>query len=217
MPTTRVRRWLEIGNIVKARCFEEAWIDFNGVKLLLYRLKNLLEVAEISPEELKSLAESPLDSDNLLKFLKRLPGSTKLKSECDLIFLDLQLNGIRYSTVISKKRLKCVPAAHYPDAVKSIEVFLRSSEDGVPELDFLQRSTLSRKSLQLDVELYASCFVGEVSDPNVVAVGVELLESGYRTILASELKDTYVKGESRIVRKRRSRKKRTRRRKKKES
>lgn len=208
---------IRIENVVRARCFEEAWVNFSGVRLLLYRLRSLLEIAEIPLEELKSLAEGPLDSDNFLRFLRKLPNLTKFKSECDLISLDLPVGGARYSTVISRKRLRCVPVAPSPDAVKSVEVFPRSSSNGVPELDFLQRNILTRRSQQLEAELYTSCVVGEVADPGIVAVGVELLESGYRTILASELKATYAKEEPRVVRKRKSRKRRARRRRKKKS
>jgi len=201
---------------VRARCFEESWVDAGGVRLLLYRLKGVLEIAWVPPEELKSLIDSPLDPDSTLEAFRRLPNLAKLKSECDLISLELPAGGVRYTAVISRKKLRCVPVASFPDIVKSLEVLAKSSDGAAPESDALQRSVLARKTLPLGAELYTPCLVGEVLGPEVVAVGIELSESGYRAVLAGELRDTYAKEEQRPAR-RKFRKRRARRKRRKKS
>lgn len=194
-------------------CFSGEWVDLGGARLLLYRLERWVPMG---PPPAPGVGDpgSSLDVEKLLGALSALrghPDVLKLKSECDLALVELRPGSMQVYYLVSGRRLRCVPLALVPDAVRSVELLLRGPDSALVEVDPLQRSMLTRVRRELVEGLYASCLVGEVTDPRIVALGVELLNYGLRIVTAEELARTSIAREP-VRRRRARRKKRARRR-----
>lgn len=180
---------------VRARCFSSEWVDLGIMRVLLYRLKyevGLPSYLSLESGMLSALVRGSGELSELFKVLRKYPEIVKLRRECDLSSIELVSDGAHVSLVVSSKRIKCVPLAPAPDVVKSLEVLSRNQGAASVEIDPLQRSTLSKSVKQLEPGFYVSCLVGEALGSDTVAIGVELLNHGLRTAMASELRQTSV-------------------------
>lgn len=196
---------------VRIRCFDDEWVDIGSVRVLLYKLKYESELVPPSVPEIGGLIAAVSGSGDISKVSEVLKGyldTSRSMPDCDLVLIELNYGGVRFSYVTSRKRVKCVPLSPVPDLVKSIEVLSKSPVTTSVEVDALQRGLLTRTKQQLGSELYAACLVGEASGADTVAIGVELLNYGLRTVMAGELRDTLVREQpARAKRKRKSRRK----------
>ncbi len=201
--------------IGRVLCFSSEWVDFGSVRLLLFRLEREDTVALSEPPGVGEPGIPPGDTGSaegargLPSIPKSLLGAVRRGSGCDLALLELQSGGARVYYLVSGKRLRCVPLAPVPDAIRAVELLSRNSEAVSVEVDPLQRSMLSRARRELGESLYAPCLVGEVTDPGIVALGVELTNHGLRMVSAGELAHTSVwqKPVRRKKKRRRSRRK----------
>ncbi|MEM4922418.1 MAG: hypothetical protein QXU65_05420 [Sulfolobales archaeon] len=196
---------------IKVRCYTGEWVHVDGVRVLLYRLKyedKVTPTAALDLSELSTVLSSLVDGGKFPEALRRVLNVLKLKSNCDLVLIDFHADNAQFSYLVSSKRVKCVPLAPLPDSVKSIEVLSKSSDTASIEADPLQRSMLIGSKRQLEPGYYVACLVGEVVSSSAVALGVELLNYGLRTVMTDELKETLVREENTQATKRRKRKKR---------
>ncbi|MEM0352524.1 MAG: hypothetical protein QW459_06045 [Sulfolobales archaeon] len=203
---------------IKVRCYIGEWIDFEGVRVLLHKLKyeeRVTPTAALDVSELDAVFSSLVNEGRLPGALRSILNVSKLKSDCDLALIDFHADGTQFSYLISSKRVKCVPLAPVPDLVKSLEVLSKSLDAASVEVDALQRSMLTSSKKQLEPGYYTACLVGEVVSSSTIALGIELLNYGLRTVMANELKETSVREESiQVSRSRRKKKKKSRRKKK---
>lgn len=203
---------------IKVRCYIGEWIDFEGVRVLLHKLKyeeRVTPTVALDVSELDAVFGSLVNEGRLPGALRSILNVSKLKSDCDLALIDFHADGTQFSYLISSKRVKCVPLAPVPDLVKSLEVLSKSLDAASVEVDALQRSMLTSSKKQLEPGYYTACLVGEVVSSSTIALGIELLNYGLRTVMANELKETSVREESiQVSRSRRKKKKKSRRKKK---
>jgi len=202
------------------RCYISEWVDVGGVRVLLHKLKyedRADPSVALELSELDKALSSLIGEGKVHEALRSIISVAKLKSHCDLALIDIYGNSIHFSYLISSKRIKCVPLAPIPDVVKSLEVLSRSLDAASVEMDVLQRSILTSSKKLLDPGYYTACLVGEVVNQNTIALGVELLNHGLRTVMAYELKETLIKEENTQVIKAGKKRRKAKRRKRKRS
>ncbi|MEM2826304.1 MAG: hypothetical protein QXL30_03495 [Sulfolobales archaeon] len=205
---------------IRVRCYISEWVDVGGVRVLLHKLKyedRADPSVALELSELDKALSSLIGEGKVHEALRSIISVAKLKSHCDLALIDIYGNSIRFSYLISSKRIKCVPLAPIPDVVKSLEVLSRSLDATSVEMDVLQRSILTSSKKLLDPGYYTACLVGEVVNQNTIALGVELLNHGLRTVMAYELKETLIKEENTQVIKAGKKRRKAKRRKRKRS
>ncbi|MEM3131705.1 MAG: hypothetical protein QXV72_03665 [Sulfolobales archaeon] len=205
---------------IRVRCYISEWVDVGGVRVLLHKLKyedRADPSVALELSELDKALSSLIGEGKVHEALRSIISVAKLKSHCDLALIDIYGNSIRFSYLISSKRIKCVPLAPIPDVVKSLEVLSRSLDAASVEMDVLQRSILTSSKKLLDPGYYTACLVGEVVNQNTIALGVELLNHGLRTVMAYELKETLIKEENTQVIKAGKKRRKAKRRKRKRS
>ncbi|MEM4984941.1 MAG: hypothetical protein QW289_03475 [Sulfolobales archaeon] len=205
---------------IRVRCYISEWVDVGGVRVLLHKLKyedRADPSVALELSELDKALSSLIGEGKVHEALRSIISVAKLKSHCDLALIDIYGNSIQFSYLISSKRIKCVPLAPIPDVVKSLEVLSRSLDAASVEMDVLQRSILTSSKKLLDPGYYTACLVGEVVNQNTIALGVELLNHGLRTVMAYELKETLIKEENTQVSKAGKKRRKAKRRKRKRS
>lgn len=187
----------------KLKCFEGKWVDLEGAKLLLYRLKYSRDLTGLVLNSAGAFDEP----DKLIGYVKSFPDMRSVRSECDIWTVETAINTSPAVFIFSNKRIRCIPLTPTLEVVKSIELLLRSTNAQI-EVDALQRNIVPHLGSNIDSGFYTMCLVGEVLSQDIVAIGIELETAGRRIIMASELTQTSVSDVPRAE------KRRTRRRKK---